>query len=371
MNLTQLEQFSRLDPDNLSLRLSLAEQYLWAGRPDDAWRTLERGAGEEPRVRFLRARIHLQRGEFRAVVALLRPMAEAPGATAVLWHDLGFAQLCLRELEAAETSVQRGLLHEELPELYVLWARIAHAREDLDRALGHVGQALQRAPQNAEALGVCALLSLDAGQPEEAEGLARRALAAQSRQHEALIVVGAVLVLRREADAARQHLESALVHYPNSPRLLTAQAQALLLGNDVAAAQQQIARSVAIEPGHLGSWHVLAWTQLLKGERDAARRSFERAFEIDRNFAETHAGLAVVCALEGRETEAAQWARRARRLDPDSPTAVYAEALLRSMQGDAGAHERLSGLLARLPGEAGHGVDARQLLEASRRRLKG
>ncbi|MNH31046.1 hypothetical protein D3C79_913770 [compost metagenome] len=53
-----------------------------------------------------------------------------------------------------------------------------------------------------------------------------------------------------------------------------------------------------------------------------------RSYELDRNFSETHGGLAVVDVIDGLEDEARVGIRRALKLNPDSLSARYAEILL-------------------------------------------
>ncbi len=86
-------------------------------------------------------------------------------------------------------------------------------------------------------------------------------------------------------------------------------------------------------PEHIGSWHVLAWIQLLQGELVAAERAFERSMTLDRNFSETHGGLAVIAALQGREEEARTSLKRALRLDPQSMSAQCARIVLLRRDG--------------------------------------
>jgi Flp pilus assembly protein TadD len=160
-----------------------------------------------------------------------------------------------------------------------------------------------------------------------------------------------------------------LAGYPNSARLRANQAQALLLAGELAQARAEAERAVALQPQHLGGWHVLAWSQLLQGDVESARASFEQAFERDRNFADTLGGLALVHALQGRPEESERWLKRARRLDATSPTTVYAGVVRDSLGGDGKAHARLQSLLERLPAYAG--VDSDALLTATLRGLRG
>ena len=65
----------------------------------------------------------------------------------------------------------------------------------------------------------------------------------------------------------------------------------------------------------------MAWCNLMKKDLAAAQQNFEAAMALDRNFGETHGGLAVVLALQGRREEAKLSIERALRLDPQSLSA--------------------------------------------------
>jgi len=94
-------------------------------------------------------------------------------------------------------------------------------------------------------------------------------------------------------------------------------------------------------PNHIGTWHVLAWTQLLLADIDAAELSYNKAFELDRNFADSHGGLALIHALKGQTDFAEQSIKRALRLNPDCATAMYAKSILLHDIGDTETSEKL------------------------------
>jgi Tfp pilus assembly protein PilF len=83
----------------------------------------------------------------------------------------------------------------------------------------------------------------------------------------------------------------------------------------------------------------LAWNQLLRGDSEAAEASYRSAYDIDRNFGDTHGGLALVAALRGDYDGAEQSIKRALRLDPDAVTARYAQALVMEARGDVEGSE--------------------------------
>jgi Flp pilus assembly protein TadD len=74
---------------------------------------------------------------------------------------------------------------------------------------------------------------------------------------------------------------------------------------------------------------------------DAAQAAFERALGLDRNFAETHAGLASVAAIRGQRAEAERLIEVAQRLDPKCLSAQFARSVLLDQGGKGGEARRV------------------------------
>ncbi len=72
---------------------------------------------------------------------------------------------------------------------------------------------------------------------------------------------------------------------------------------------------------------------ILAGGVAGAELAFDRVLALDRNFGETHGGLAVIAALQGREVDARASIKRALRLDPQSMSTQYAQMLLPQRDG--------------------------------------
>ena len=94
-------------------------------------------------------------------------------------------------------------------------------------------------------------------------------------------------------------------------------------------------------PGHVGSWHVLAWTHLISGDLGAAQKLFEHSLALNRNFAETHGGLASVAALRGDTAAAERAIKLALGLDPACLSAQFARSILIARAGDTAGASRL------------------------------
>lgn len=120
-------------------------------------------------------------------------------------------------------------------------------------------------------------------------------------------------------------------------------------------------------PSYVGGWHMLAWSQMLRKDLSAAERSFNQALALDRNFAETHGGLAAIDAMKGDTDSARQRLSIARRLDPHCMSAQFAAALLEdpTLKG-AGAQRIMQEALLAISGQNQSAL-SRLLLQRTKR----
>ena len=100
---------------------------------------------------------------------------------------------------------------------------------------------------------------------------------------------------------------------------------------------------------HLGSWIAAGWAYLLAGEHEQARDRFERARQIDPNFAESHGSLAVMDVLAGDSESAQRRMEVALRLDRACFSGAFAQMLMASAAGDAGAAQRIADIALKQP----------------------
>lgn len=225
-------------------------------------------------------------------------------------------------------QVQAG---EPLPDLLqAAWLRVEHhagrLSEGLDWALAREAQG-QLA---AEAAGVASMIAMDLGDLPTCDRLSRVALAQHADQGEALLASAALSLFSQDPTEALALNERVAAARPESGRAWTQLGAARLLAMDLQGARVGYARATDLLPGHAGSWHGLAWTQLLLGDLVEAERLLDHALELDRNFAETHGALAVVYAKTGRRQMAQESLRRAQGLDAGSFSVQYAQALLQN-----------------------------------------
>jgi predicted Zn-dependent protease len=350
---TRLRGYLAADPGNTQLACDLIDALFSAAEYVEAeaiLAALPASARGAPGIRFRQARCALILGRYGEACEVLRSLIATGLDNVALWHDLAFAQLCLRQTaEAATTLAEAEARFGMDAELAIVAARVALMDGDFARAHAALDCALALAPNHATALGLRALAMLDSGETDEAMRTAQTCLALYPDQHEALLVAGTVSLWQQDLDNADRYFRRGLARHPNSGRALSGLGQILMLRNDLPAAIVQLEHATVAMPDHIGTWHALAWAQLLQGHLDAAESSYRSAFALDDNFADSHGGLALIDALKGRSAEAERSVKVALRLNPKCVTALYAKTLLLTDSGqDSAANQLLSSLIGQI-----------------------
>jgi len=335
------QQFARLqsyltqDPANQPLRLDLFSRALSLGELEVAQSLLEHGLTTQPDSPVWRhnlAMLHLARHDYAGAEATLRRLIDSGQPELAIRYNLACSLLAQERADEA-LQLARPLLDQPdvPPQTLALCLRALHRlgrlEEGIETLLGHHAVGGDGAIA-AEAWGVGSLLAFDEERVDLAGPWAERALAGEPRQLEALVTRASLALARQDAPFALQTLQTALEIHPQDGRTWSAMALTHMLGMDLEAARSDFYKAVRYMPGHIGTWHGLGWCEILLKDLDAARRAFEQAMELDRNFGETHGGLAVVLALQGQNAAAEGHIQRALGLDANSMSARYAQAIL-------------------------------------------
>ena len=241
--------------------------------------------------------------------------------------------------------------------IYLLNARCHHHLQQLDAAVESVDEFLKRHPGHNQASGLLSLVLLDKGDYERATAVSESVLSQSPDQFEATLAVVGGLIAQQKLDDAEKWVAKAADAFPEVGRIRESQGQLALMRMDYDGARESFEESARLMPQHIGSWHLLGWTQVLQEDLVAAAQSFEKALLIDRNFAESHGGAAVVDALRDQVDSAQKSIRRARGLDPNNLSARFAESILLNKDGKTDEADAIIGdLFATKTGTAVQGL---------------
>jgi len=333
--LNRLLAFVELDAGNLNLRKQAVREAFSIGYWDTARRLLDVGLEAHPQEGELLALSgfsHLQSQRYGDAEDALSNALNQGLDAAEIHYNLAFVQFRQKRYPEA-LALLAPAVTAALPMALVLRARCQHHLGQRADAIIDCKAHLVVAPDDGETHGLLGLLLYEQEQYEEARSHIEAALRYNPKQLEAMLVSASLQSDSQHYDAARSSFDTLLQTHPECGRAWLGLALIELTHMQVHAAKRDIELAATHMPEHIGTWHVLAWIHIMLGDILAAELAFDRALGVDRNFGETHGGLAVIAALQGREDDARASIKRALRLDSQSMSAQYAEMLIMQRHG--------------------------------------
>jgi len=386
--LDRLEAYLGSDPGNSLLLADAFETALSCGQWDRAAFHLRHGQALQVDAlswRLKEGDLLLAQGRYAEARAALKALEGVEGVDpalagfrSVVLHNIGYIEFrqgryasCVAELagymeDFAGTgqAFSRGdgtgiALQERL--LQQLWLRSLHRTGELERACAWARAIEKLGGLDAPAAGIASLVAIDANDLAMAQHWVAAALRLAESEDPPRPLPAEVFVTQltlalgtRKPDDAIAWADKALQFNEEDGRAWSGRAFAQLLKGDLRSARQDFVRALQSMPGHIGTWHGQGWAQLLDHDLEAAQKSFGTALEMDRNFSESHGGLAVVLALRKQDVLARQHAEKALRLDKNNLSGRYAQALLNGEVKDTVAIRKLAQrLLAGREAQAG------------------
>jgi Tfp pilus assembly protein PilF len=211
--------------------------------------------------------------------------------------------------------------------------------------------------EHPSALGLRAMIALDSHDEGLAMALASQALSQEPNQFDSLVVYASLANYQQQYEESASWVEQALKLMPDQGRLLSLKGQYLMQAGKLDTALPILLQATSNMPNHTGTVLLVGWCHLLKGQYDMARKVFIHACEMDRNFADSHGSLAVALFHLGELTTAQKEISIAKRLDPQSFSAAYAEALLLEQVGEVELAEKKIRQLYVTPHYSGEGTN--------------
>lgn len=361
--LSRLLDFLAQDPHNAALLGEVADEQLNQGDSVAARATLQQLLAVQPGDALTRYRLAVATragGDAATAVAALQALLAEGHAHAVVVQELARAQGQLGDWAAVVATLeplQAGALPPE--EGDAVWLLRVRAHHHLGQLTHGLAQAQDWEAARAGALplqgrAAIATLMLDAERLEDAARVLAHVEPKLVDGHaELAAAAGFVQLGQGEARGAMDRFTQSVQLDASLGRAHLGLGLAMASQGDLPRALDALRAAVTATPSHLGSWHALAWVQLLQDDLAGAQASFESALAQDDTFGETHGGLALLAALRGDVEASERHLRTASRLDPQSTHVLVTRAVLeRGPEHDgqawlAQALERFMGVAAR------------------------
>ncbi len=316
----RLSGYLAQDPGNTQLLAEIIDLDLALGLLGDAEAHINRGlelAPDNTQLLFQKAGLALRSSAVDEAEQLLRNLfydraIDAPGIRYSLAYSLMLKSLYM------EAKLLLGPIsgNPETPEATSLLVRCLHFLGELEEAIALAEKHLIDHPNDATMMGSLSLLYTDIDDMTKAGEWAKRALEIDPDNVDGLLTQGTFDLGQEDTEKAIEGFQRVLAHKPTSGRAWVGLGLSEMLNLDLEAAKGHLAKATEHLPTHIGTWHARAWNHIVTNDIPAAKECFLKAHELDRNFAESHGGLAVIAVLEGRHHDAEQEIKIALKLDP-------------------------------------------------------
>jgi len=307
--------FLAQDENNLALLVEISDLYLASGDLEAAQKFLHKANAIDRKACLAhQGLLYLHQGHFiKAKESFLEALEHTD--TPALHFNLGFACFMNMDLEEAFDVLSAIIDEEYFSEARLLMARILHKQDDIEKALNLLENILADNPDNAEALGLLALLYFDLNNEELAYQTCTRALQLNPQNYDALIVKVLTGLVTQETSV--EEIENLLQINPHNPHLWFALGTTHMHQGNFDLSESTLKKAVDIYPQFYDCHITLGWCQLLNNHPNAALKTYQTAAEIDANLADSWGGLALVYVLKEDFLKAEQFIEKANKINPD------------------------------------------------------
>ncbi|MFL5271796.1 MAG: tetratricopeptide repeat protein, partial [Anaeromyxobacteraceae bacterium] len=249
----------------------------------------------EASYRELAARLQLQRGKYRELLA-----ATETAPTRALRVDRGIARLALGDPAGARAELEATRREGKMPVEAAAWMAIAEIAAGRRAQAAAITDALLAAP-NPHPLALVARARLDAAgrQLADAERNLRDALARDPSLVEARADLGAVLLARGRPGDAKDELSRAAAGAPFRADVRRDLGRARLATGDPVGAAQELEAALSIVPTDALALRTLLAAARAGGDPARARRAAMRAIEAEPRSAVAHLTAGEAAAAQG------------------------------------------------------------------------
>ena len=364
--LSRLLNFWRADKNNISLISEICSLCCQLGDEqtfNQFQSDLNKQIAMSPGITYVLAWSHIKLNQIDQAKTLFESLPVEEDGKRI--HGIATAQYLSSQFEQSLASIESHSKDDLIsPNLSVLAARCQYQLGQLESARDRLlavktlDQALE-----SERLGLLAMLSFDLQIVDQASVFAKQALQISEHNHDALLAAASVETYQTQFSAALSLIQKGTQLFPGSGRFWLLDAQIQLLQSDIDSAYASAIKAATIMPEHIGSWHLKAWVELLKHDYAEAHASFETATELNRNFADSHAGKGITAFYLGQREAAEKHVKVALKLDPQCVTGLYATSLFAGDDGDVSNSKKIVESILNQPSHLASDISYLKILE--------
>lgn len=371
--LLRMQNFLLQDPKNINLIQDCFNLSFELGKFDIAQAILDSAINNNiynSSIQFYQSKIHLAAGQYKLACEVLNELIDSGVENSGIIYNLIWAKFNLGgfdELLSDLAKYDRYL--EEYPPITLIKVRALHHLQRTEEALSILRNYLKSHKDDSEANGLAALILVDLSLIEKSREAANIALSIDPNNHEALTSLSTIALNSHEPDKALEYLNKNIELTHKSGRMMLNLGQAQMLQMEFISAETSLKEATVLMSNHIGTWHMLAWIEIVLNKLDDAKKCFDKAMVLDRNFSESHGGLAVVAIYQKDLTLAKSLIRKSIRLDPECVSGRYAESLILELEGEGElAKSKVNSILT--SSHSAEGIPIKNLIEKANARIK-
>jgi len=230
-----------------------------------------------------------------------------------------------------------------LSETKLIIGRALYIDNQLEQAIELINS--ENMSSSAEALGLLSMLYFDLGDLIKSSSKFDKALRLMPNQFDALLAKASYEVSMHNMDRAVPVITDCQGQQPKNGRVLSLLGQVQLYKIQLMDAVDTLSLASKYMPEHIGTWHLLGWAYMLTQQLILAEQAFNTALNLNPNFADSHGALACVAINNNQVEQSKMLAKKALRLDSNSFSALYANALILAHEGKKESSDEMINLI--------------------------
>ncbi len=203
--------------------------------------------------------------------------------------------------------------HYQLAQVYLKTQQPSRAYQELVRTV-------ELRPEDYSARIDVAQLLIAGGQLQQAEEQTDWLLQNSPQNPKVHVAAAELLAAKADFPAAVVQMQKAIALAPDDGNLYLKLALLLLKTGQPDAAEASFSKAVALNPKAVDAWLVMGTYHQASGQYDKAGQDFRRAMDVDPKNPEPRAALARLLLAQGKNAEAEEFLKQAKRDFPDNST---------------------------------------------------
>jgi cellulose synthase operon protein C len=313
-------------PQDIEGLVLKGEIELQQGKVDDSIQTLQKALHAAPENAFAHYQMGLalrQKGKAQEAESELREAVRFSPSLFEAWRALGDSAMQRADWTGLHNiALELKKIAPRSPDGYLFDATARMNQNDASSAEADLSQIISIAPDRALGYVKLGQLRIIQKRLNEAEPLFRRAISHEPGSLDALQGLMDLDFRRNKPDDALHLIQTAIEQNTGNAQLYVLQAQALLHGKQLGAAEQSLKQAVQIDKQNVNAVVLLAELQGGRGARDEAIATYQHAIELSPNGVGLQVALGSLYEASGNWQMAQTVYQKALAIQPDSALAA-------------------------------------------------